>query len=48
MNAFVIAPRIPTTLGDDRAIKARYILGRRVHGGPAAIHAPMYTERVPS
>jgi guanine deaminase len=40
--------RILMTLGDDRAIKATYILGRRVHGGPAAIQAPTYTERVPS
>jgi guanine deaminase len=40
--------RILMTLGDDRAIKATYILGRQVHGGgPAAMQAPTYTERVP-
>jgi guanine deaminase len=38
--------RILMTLGDDRAIKATYILGRQVHGGPAANQAPTYTERV--
>jgi guanine deaminase len=38
--------RILMTLGDDRAIKATYILGRLVHGGPADIQAPTYTERV--
>jgi guanine deaminase len=40
--------RILMTLGDDRAIKATYILGRQVHGGPAANQAPTYTERVSS
>jgi guanine deaminase len=29
--------RILMTLGDDRAVKATYILGRQVHGDPAAI-----------
>ena len=28
--------RILMTLGDDRAVKATYILGRQVHGDPAA------------
>jgi guanine deaminase len=32
--------RILLTLGDDRAIKATYILGRQVHGEPAAIYYP--------
>jgi guanine deaminase len=40
--------RILMTLGDDRAIKATYILGRQVHGGPAAIQPFSFTERVPS
>jgi guanine deaminase len=31
--------RILVTLGDDRAIKATYILGRQVHGDPAAIYS---------
>jgi guanine deaminase len=29
--------RILMTLGDDRAVKATYILGRQVHGAPAAL-----------
>ncbi|MDB6085217.1 MAG: guanine deaminase [Gammaproteobacteria bacterium] len=29
--------RILLTLGDDRAVKATYVLGRQVHGDPAAI-----------
>ncbi len=40
--------RILMTLGDDRAIKAAYILGRQVHGSPAAIQAPTNAERIPS
>ena len=32
--------RILMTLGDDRAVKATYILGRQVHGGPVAMQAP--------
>jgi guanine deaminase len=40
--------RILMTLGDDRVIKATYILGRRVHGAPAAIQPPSLTEQVPS
>jgi guanine deaminase len=40
--------RILMTLGDDRAIKATYILGRQVHGGPAAIQPVSVTERAPS
>jgi guanine deaminase len=31
--------RILLTLGDDRAVKATYILGRQVHGNPAAIYS---------
>jgi len=40
--------RILMTLGDDRAVKATYILGRRVHGGPDAVQPPSFTEQVPS
>ncbi len=40
--------RILMTLGDDRAIKATYILGRQVHGDPAARQSPSFTQRVPS
>jgi guanine deaminase len=40
--------RILMTLGDDRAIKATYILGRQVHGGRPAIQASAYPERIPS
>jgi guanine deaminase len=40
--------RILMTLGDDRTIKATYILGRRVHGAAAAIQPPSLTEQVPS
>ena len=40
--------RILMTLGDDRAIKATYILGRQVHGSPAAMQAPTNTQRVSS
>src|ERR1700688_2486493 len=36
--------RILMTLGDDRAIKATYILGRQVHGSLAANQPPTYTE----
>ncbi len=31
--------RVLMTLGDDRAIKATYVLGRQVHGDPAAIRS---------
>jgi guanine deaminase len=37
--------RILMTLGDDRAVKATYILGRQVYGDPAAT---VTTKPVPS
>ena len=40
--------RILMTLGDDRAIKATYILGRQVHGDPAAIRPASFTVRAPA
>jgi guanine deaminase len=40
--------RIAMTLGDDRTIKATYILGRQVHGAPAAIQSYSSMERVSS
>jgi guanine deaminase len=40
--------RILMTLGDDRAVKATYILGRQVHGDPAAIATIAPTKPVAS
>jgi guanine deaminase len=39
--------RILMTLGDDRAIKATYILGRQVHGAPAVLE-PSFKEQARS
>jgi guanine deaminase len=38
--------RILMTLGDDRAVKATYILGRQVHGDPAATATTLSTKPV--
>lgn len=40
--------RILMTLGDDRAVKATYILGRQVHGDPAATATTTRTKPVTS
>jgi guanine deaminase len=40
--------RILMTLGDDRAVKATYILGRQVHGSPATVRTLSSTLRATS